>query len=352
MKFIHAADIHLDSPITGLESYEGAPVEEAREASRKAFINLVDLAVSEKVDFVLIAGDLFDGDWKDYNTGLFLAAQTARLKDEGVPAFIVSGNHDAASRITKHLRMPDNVKFFSSSAPETVMLEGLGIALHGQGYSSRAVSDDLSADYPQALPNYFNIGLLHTSLDGRPGHERYAPSTPAGLLSKGYDYWALGHVHASEVVRKAPWIVFPGNIQGRNIRETGPKGCTLVKVDDDGVVDAGHRDLDVFRWAFLNVDGSEAKDFDDLCDLISRKLAAAWRDNSRMPLAVRLEVVGAPGKDVPEDPERLRNELRSLAYQAGEGGIWLEKIHFSGDEPAVFTSSGGQAVSVLLETIE
>ena len=354
MKFIHSADIHLDSPMIGLQQYEGAPVEEVRDAPRKALVNLIDLAASEKVDFVLVAGDLFDGDWKDYNTGLFLSAQMARLKDEGIAVFIVSGNHDAASRITKHLRMPDNVKLFSVREPETIFLEKLGVAIHGQGYASRAVSDDLAAGYPKALPHCFNIGLLHTSLDGRPGHEAYAPTSSAGLVSKGYDYWALGHVHAREVVREEPRIVFPGNIQGRNIRETGPKGCTLVTVSENGEVRTEHRGLDVMRWALIRVEGVKAKGLDDLCAFISRVLQTAWKDNNRMPLAVRLEVEGAARKAMPEDPEQLRGELRAVAYQAGEGGIWLEKIRFlqSSPDDAFLPSSEGQAFSVLLETIE
>ncbi len=110
IKFIHTADIHLDSPLRGLEYYEGAPVDSIRGATRQAFKNLVELAISEKVDFVLIAGDLYDGDWKDYNTGLFFASQMTNLREAGIRVFIVSGNHDAASQISRQLRMPENVK--------------------------------------------------------------------------------------------------------------------------------------------------------------------------------------------------------------------------------------------------
>lgn len=183
MKFIHAADIHLDSPLVGLQFYEGAPVEEVRGATRRALENLVELAAAEKVDFVLLAGDLYDGDWKDYNTGLFLSHQMSRLREEGIRVFIISGNHDAASQITKHLRMPDNVKTLSVRHPETDRIEKLGLAIHGQGYAVRAVTDDLAGGYPLASPHHFNIGLLHTSLDGREGHESYAPTTSRGATS-------------------------------------------------------------------------------------------------------------------------------------------------------------------------
>ena len=232
MKFLHAADIHLDSALHGLERYEGAPVEEIRSATRRAFDNLIELAIDEEVAFVLLAGDLYDGDWKDYNTGLYFVERMRRLHDAGIRVFIVAGNHDAASQITKHLRLPDNVTLFSTRQPERVVLEDLDVAIHGQGFATRAVTDDLSQAYPQGDPQRFNIGLLHTCLDGKPGHEPYAPCSIAGLRSKGYQYWALGHVHKREEVSQDPWIVFPGNIQGRHIRESGPKGCTLVTVDN------------------------------------------------------------------------------------------------------------------------
>jgi DNA repair protein SbcD/Mre11 len=229
-KFIHAADIHLDSPMRKLDYYEGVPVEKFRQATRRAFENLIQLAISESVAFVVIAGDLYDGDWKDYNTGLYLVSQMSRLRDAGISVFIVTGNHDAASNITKTLRFPDNVKIFPSDKPATFQMENLKVAIHGQSFASPAVKKDLASDYPKPIEGYYNIGLLHTCATGRAGHEPYAPCSPEDLKNKGYDYWALGHVHNHEVIEKYPPIVFSGNIQGRHPRETGPKGCVMVTV--------------------------------------------------------------------------------------------------------------------------
>jgi len=331
MKFIHAADIHLDSPLVGLQFYEGAPVEEIRGATRRALENLVDLAAAEKVDFVLLAGDLYDGDWKDYNTGLFLCNQMARLREEGIRVFIISGNHDAASQITRHLRMPDNVTSLSVRHPETVKIEKLGLAVHGQGYASRAVTDDLAGGYPLALPHHFNIGLLHTGLDGREGHEPYAPTSVGSLLTKGYDYWALGHVHAREIVREEPWIVFPGNIQGRHIRETGPKGCMLVEEQDGRVIRVEHRELDVMRWAVAVVDAGRAARGDDVIDTASRSLKNTMKENKELPLAVRVEIMGATKahRELLANPERWKSELRAVATDISGGTVWLEKIRFA-----------------------
>jgi len=193
---------------------------------------------------VLLAGDLYDGDWKDYNTGLYFLGCMRRLRESGIRAFIITGNHDAASQITKQLRLPDNVTMFSTRKPESVVLDEWNVAIHGQGFATRAVMEDISQTYPHGIPQLFNIGMLHTCLNGKPGHDPYAPCTVDGLRSKGYQYWALGHVHTREEVSQQPWIVFPGNTQGRHIRETGPKGCTLVTVDNLEVDSVEHRDLD------------------------------------------------------------------------------------------------------------
>ncbi len=328
MKFIHAADIHLDSALHGLEHYEGAPIEEIRSATRRAFDNLVELAIDEGVAFVLLVGDLYDGDWKDYNTGLFFMERMGRLRDASIRVFVVAGNHDAASQITKHLRLPDNVTMFATDAPKSVILEDLGVAIHGQGFASRSVTEDLSLAYPQGDPHLFNIGLLHTCLDGKPGHEPYAPCTVDGLRSKGYQYWALGHIHQREEISREPWIVFPGNIQGRHIRETGPKGCTLVTVDNREVFEATHRNLDVLRWSLCEVDVMDSKTTDDIYEQVREVLQQALDTAERRPVAARLVLKGvtAAHSRLQAEWEHWTQEYRALATSLPGAGIWLEKV--------------------------
>lgn len=329
-KFVHAADIHLDSPLRGLERYEGAPLEEIRGATRRAFENLTELAIEEDVAFVLLAGDLYDGDWKDYNTGLFFTGQMARLQDAGIRVYVVAGNHDAASQLTKALRPPQNVHVFATRAPETMVLEDLGVAVHGQGFPTRAVSDDLTHEYPLADPDLFNIGLLHTSLDGRPGHESYAPCSINGLRSRGYQYWALGHVHKREVVSEDPWIVFPGNTQGRHARETGAKGCSLVTVEDGRVTGVEHRALDVVRWSVCTVDLTEATVLDEVYNRVANALADAVGEADGRLVAARLRLDGASPVDMRlrAAREQVINECRSLAGSVGSGDLWVEKVVF------------------------
>jgi len=327
-RFIHTADIHLDSPLKGLETHEDAPVEEIRGATRRALDNLIDLAIEEEVDFVLIAGDLYDGDWKDYHTGVFFVRQMSRLDKAGIMVFIVSGNHDAVNQITKTMPLPDNVTLFSHKKPQSVKLEDLGVIIHGQSYASRAVTENLSSQYPQHDSKYFNIGLLHTSLTGREGHEDYAPCTPDDLKSKGYDYWALGHVHKREVVSEDPWIIFPGNIQGRHIKETGAKGATLVTVEDGRITEIDERELDVLRWAICQVGLSECGTTDSVYDAVRQAFEQELDLADGKTLALRLVLTGkcAVHAQLFDRTAQWTEEFRGIA--AGLGDIWLEKVAF------------------------
>lgn len=340
-RFVHAADIHLDSPLRGLEAYEDAPVEQIRGAARRAFDNLISLAVEEDAAFVVLAGDLYDGDWKDYNTGLYFMRRMGRLREAGIPVFVVSGNHDAASQLTRTLTLPDNVTMFSHKRPQTARLDALGVAIHGQSYAARTESENFSARYPPAEPGLFNIGLLHTGLNGRPGHDPYAPCTLENLLAKGYDYWALGHVHQREIVHVDPWVVFPGNIQGRHMREVGPRGCTLVTVDDGRISAVEHRDLDVLRFAWCGVDLGGCASVADMCRLARERMEDALREADGRPLVVRVELRGRTPLHARlyRDMESVRQEVRGVAAVLGE--VWLEKLVLA-TEPE---HSGGGALS-------
>ena len=328
-KFLHAADIHLDSPLRGLDRYEGAPVDELRGASRKALANLVALAIEERVAFVLIAGDLYDGDWPDYNTGLFFCNQMARLRDAGIQVVLIRGNHDAKNRMTRDLRTPDNTRFLSEDAPQTLALKPWDVKIHGQSFRARTTLENLAAGYPRADSGCFNVGMLHTSLNGRDGHDRYAPCSLDDLRSRGYAYWALGHIHTPEVLHEAaPYIAFPGNIQGRHARETGAKGCLLVTVDRSHNVAIEKRPLDVVRWSVCAVDATGAVDGDDLLGRVRDRLVALLPEADGRLLAVRVALTGASHAhvEIASNPPRWASEVRRIAIDCGAGRLWVEKV--------------------------
>ena len=340
-KFIHTADIHLDSPLHRLETYEGAPRQEIRQATRRAMENLVDLALTEAVDFIIIAGDLFDGDWQDYHTGLYFIAQMHRLKAAGIGVYIVSGNHDAASQITRRLPYPDNVHRFAHRAPETRLIETHKVALHGQSFARPAVTDNLVLGYPEPIPGYFNVGLLHTSLNGRPGHAAYAPCTLADLEARGYDYWALGHVHAFEIVATNPPVVFPGCIQGRHIRENGIKGAVLVSVTDNAMPDIAHQPLDVIRWASLAVDLTKADTRPAALERFAVALAEAVQANDPLPLIVRVVFAGPTPlhNALTGDPDDWKEAVRAASLAQFGERVWIERVLLDTRLPAMAGSA-------------
>lgn len=335
-KFIHAADIHLDSPLRGLEQYEGAPIEQIRNATRRALSNLVDLAIRQEVAFVLIAGDLYDGDWRDYNTGLFFVDQVRRLREVDIPLYVISGNHDAANRMTRTLKMPENVTIFSAERPETASIPDLDVAIHGQSFATAAVYDDLSDGYPPADSGRLNIGMLHTCAAGREGHDKYAPCSVEGLKSKAYDYWALGHIHLREVLSEKPFIAFSGNIQGRHIREAGAKGCLLVTVNDDRTLQPEFHPLDVLRWNRATVDVGDCQGIDDVLQRVASEIELRHGQADGRPLAMRVELIGetAANGQLHAKKHHWTNEIRSLAIDVGQGEVWIEKIRLLTTDPA------------------
>ncbi|MGB3289876.1 MAG: DNA repair exonuclease [Burkholderiaceae bacterium] len=351
MRFIHAADIHLDSPLTGLSAYADAPAARLRNATRDAFERLVGLAIDESVDFMIIAGDLYDGNWKDHNTGLYFAGQMGRLKRAGIPVYLLYGNHDAESQMTRKLQLPDNVFVFDTRKASTFVDETLGLALHGRGFKVAATTENLVATYPDPLPGKFNIGVLHTALEGNAMHASYAPCSLEELHAKGYQYWALGHVHEYSLWRGDSVVVFPGNLQGRNIRETGPRGAVLVECDALGHVAVERVLVDVLRWERLDVDASGCQSFADVVRTIGTALESMAREHDEgLPLAVRVTVSGStPAHGALFGLEsQLRAEVLAQVAALGHERLWLEKVRIA-TRAAAGIELGGERADALAD---
>lgn len=334
-RFVHAADIHLDSPLRGLDNYMGdgedGRVSRVRDATRKALGNLVDLCIEKEADFLVISGDLYDGAWKSVETGYCFAREIGRLteRERPIPVYVIKGNHDAESVLTRKLKIK-HLHVLGHEGPESMEVAGTSAVIHGQSFATRHVKEDLSRNYPKPRPGRFNIGLLHTSATGRPGHDPYAPCDPEDLKRKGYDYWALGHVHKREVLCEDPYILFPGNLQGRHIEEACDegKGCTLVEVRNGRLAKATSHALDTVRWKRVTVDVTGARDLDRVNDLAAAKLREVAGSADGRLVACRLTLTGAceASAELVRRQFRFIEDLRALTLTLQSGELWLEKV--------------------------
>jgi DNA repair exonuclease SbcCD nuclease subunit len=325
--FLHASDLHLGSPFIGLALKDEDVAKRFASASREAFSDLVSRALELKVAFVVIAGDVYDGEWRDTSIGLFFNREIARLDRADIPVFLLRGNHDAESVVTKSISLPNCVRQFPANKPTSFRIDELKVAIHGRSFPDRAVTENYALTYPDPVQGWFNIGVLHTSCDGRPGHAVYAPCTVDDLARRGYQYWALGHVHEYEELARDPWIVFPGNLQGRSVRECGPKGAVLVEVDDGRVIAVERLILDRARWAVLTVDVSDIDDETFALRKIEEAIQPVAEQAEGRLLALRVRLAGESGlhRRLKAEPHRFSDEIQAAAQRCHED-IWLERL--------------------------
>ena len=339
--FIHAADLHLGSPLTGLALKDPDIARRFASAGRRAFEDLVSQAIEIGAAFLIVAGDVYDGDWSDNTIGLFFARQVARLDRAGIPVILVRGNHDAESVITKAITLPDSVRTFPTTRADTHRLEHLRVALHGRSFPNRAVEENYALSYPAPLPGWFNIGVLHTSCTGHAAHATYAPCSVADLTGRGYAYWALGHVHDYAELAQDPFVVFPGNLQGRSIRECGPKGAVAVEVADGRVKALRRLIVDHARFHHLAVDLSEAEHERDALAAVETALRGLAAEAAGRLVAVRVRLHGrTPAHDrLAADRENLTAEIQAAAHRVHED-IWLERLKIETGRPETRPHAG------------
>ena len=345
--FIHAADLHIDSPLDGLGLKDKAVAARFAEAGRRAVEALVAETISSNAAFLIIAGDVFDGDWKDVTTGLFFVRQLGALHRANIPTFLVKGNHDADSVMSRALTYPDTVHTFPSNKASSIALDAQRVVLHGRSFSSRHVPDDFVQSYPARREGWLNIGVLHTALDGTRGHEGYAPCSVESLRRFGYDYWALGHIHAAEIVSRDPWIVFPGNLQGRSVRETGAKGAMRVTVEDGRIVDVTPLVFDGARWAHETIDVSDSDSESDVLGRIGTTLADLHARSDNRALAVRITLHGTTAlhNALIANREVIQDEARAIGFRVADD-CWVEQIKIATTLPAQPAASLSQADSL------
>ncbi len=328
-RFIHTADLHLDSPLRSLALKNPELAELVRGATRTALARIVDLCLAEGVDALLIAGDLYDGSQTSMNTALYLAGELRRLEAAGIRVFLIRGNHDSQSTIKKELTLPSNVHLFSGRVKPVLakaLETGREVYIHGVGFDNPHAPESLLSSFQGPIADAVNIGMLHTSLAGAPGHDPYAPCSVTDLVRHGFDYWALGHVHLRQVHSETPLIVMPGMPQGRDINEAGPKTVTLVTVGDDGRFEHREHGIGqaVFERVLVNLSG--AQDWRQMLETVEEALSSLRNRSTADHLILRISLKGATplAWKLRRDPDFLLAELSNLA--AGLNGCWIEKI--------------------------
>ena len=315
--FIHAADLHLDSPFKGLSKAPPVVRERLRESTFAALRRLGELALRERADFVVIAGDLFDAADRSLRAQLRLQRTLGDTARQGVRTYIVHGNHDHESGRMAQLDWPDGVFAFGSSEVECRMAYTRGgepaANIYGISYPTRSVGDNLALRFKRREGAPFHIAVLHANVDGDPDYDNYSPCRLEELASSGFDYWALGHVHERRVLREYPHVVYPGNLQGRSVRETGDKGAYVVSVNGSGAVDMRFHDLAdvVWREIVVPIDGLNREQ--QVQEAMLDALEEARRSSPGRATVARLRLEG-------------RGAMHELLLRAGAAEEWLEGL--------------------------
>jgi DNA repair exonuclease SbcCD nuclease subunit len=327
-RFVHTADIHLDSPLRSLALRDPALALRVQGATREAFRGIIDLCLKERVDALLIAGDLYDGAQTSMKTARFLAAELARLEAAGIATCLIRGNHDAASVITRELVLPPGVTVFGPGGGTRRFAAGaLDVAVQGMSFADRQAPANPLPRFPRPVAGAVSIGLLHTSLGGAAGHDVYAPCSVADLMATGHAYWALGHIHRRAVHQGAATVVMPGMPQGRDIGEAGAKSATLATIADDGGVTLEERATSLAEFRRIAVPAAGAADWPALVERLRAALRQARRDHAAPDLILRPVIEGAP----PALDWRIRRDAEVLLAEAeaeGEaiGTVWIDRI--------------------------
>ena len=337
--FIHTADLHLDSPFSGLRQVDGTVASLIKDATFKAFDNVVDLALRHKVDFLLVAGDVYDGSDRSLRAQLKFTDGLKKLAEAGVRSFVCHGNHDPLDGWSAALNWPEGVHIFGSvleSVPLALGGEDV-VVVHGISYPTVQIDEVFGKDFQRQGPYPFQIGLFHCSVGSDPAHETYAPRTMEELVSADLDYWALGHVHTYRLLKEGdPFIAYPGNTQGLHIREIGPRGCLLVQVDGQGTINARFEPVDAVRWFSIDIQINDLETEGDLIEAMERTCDEIRHEAQGRPAIARITIVGRgllhPVLRRPQVVGDLMERLRETGLESTPP-LWIEGIQVQTSTP-------------------
>lgn len=290
MKFIHTADLHLDSPFLGLQDAPEDLWQSIQQSTFTSFERIVDDALKFKIDFICIAGDIFDRDQRSIAAENFFVRQCSRLQDANIDVYLSYGNHDYQMVTDETKVLPANVHVFGNQVEtKTLKLaDKTTVAISGFSYGSRWIDDDQTSEYPIKANVDWQIGMLHGALTGlKNPHDNYAPFTVQELLDKNYDYWALGHIHKRQILHRNPIIAYCGNAQGRHRNEAGPKGYYLVTEENQQLVPEFHETAPI-DWQTISLELEETDSAAELVTSLQRQVELQVNDTKLTLVSIQL----------------------------------------------------------------
>ncbi|ENI8219061.1 exonuclease SbcCD subunit D [Listeria monocytogenes] len=235
IQFLHMADLHLDSPFIGLSTLPQPLFSAIQESTFQSLERITTVAIKEAVDFVLIAGDIYDSEDQSVRAQARFAKEMKRLEAANIPVFMIHGNHDFIEKHKEKLALPSNVHVFSEQVEvmSHKTTTGVSVNIYGFSYNERHIRSSRVGEYKIQGDADFHIALLHGSeVSSSEEHDVYAPFRVQEISKKGFDYWALGHIHKRQLLAESPSIYYPGNIQGRNRKESGEKGASIITLSE------------------------------------------------------------------------------------------------------------------------
>ncbi|ABF62465.1 metallophosphoesterase (plasmid) [Ruegeria sp. TM1040] len=349
IKILHTADVHLDSPLRSLALRNAGLRETVAAASRAAFSQMIDRALSEEVAAILISGDLFDGRERTARTGAFLLAELDRLAEAGIQVYYIKGNHDAENPITGTLDLPQHVHVFDARGGKHQLSEDVWI--HGVSFAESHAPESLLPRFKAPVAGAVNIAMLHSSLAGAAGHDVYAPCSVSDLAAMGFDYWALGHIHKRQIHAEAPWVVMPGIPQGRDIGEAGPKSATLLTIEQ-GQIALSEVPTSVVEFVETELDVTGAANDEALRATLKAHLSVLSAALVAPTGVVRLTLKGAPARhwQILRDRDVWTEQVHVLAQTCGD--LWIDKLIFDlAPEAAQDTSGASDELAATMATI-
>lgn len=332
LRFVHAADLHLDAPFKGVDATDARVGAELVASTYRALDAIVELCLERDVHFLVIAGDVYNASDKRPRAEFAFRRACERLAEAGVRVFVARGNHDPANGWSAGLVMPETVHVFSEHAVERVPVLRGGeevCAVYGRSFRTAAETANLASEFSRATGDRLAIGVLHTNVGGREGHEPYAPCTLDDLRAAHMDYWALGHIHKPEVLSEDPYIAYAGCPQGLDPNETGLRGCRVVTVDGHGVT-TEFVPVAAVAWERISLDVTDIESVDDLKVAGLDAADNACRDAGDRPVIVRMELVGRSAVHGllgrPGVLDDLRDEIR-IDGLAREPWVWVDRVY-------------------------